>query len=197
MTLGPTALLRAYDDQLRTDAETPSALAVIRLGPLRLGTFDGGRGFVTYRDLGGASADVIRSWVGEAVEHYSAMPGVTRVEWKTRGHDVAPGLHESLLERGFVPQAVESVMLGPATALVADVPVPPGVMLRRITEPDDVRAMEEMAGRVFGDSRSESDATAEALIRRLTLGAWMQLWVAEAEGRIVSCGRLEPVAGTD
>ena len=45
--------LDAYDRQLRTDAETPSAVAVTRLGPLRLVTFAGGRGFVTYRDLGG------------------------------------------------------------------------------------------------------------------------------------------------
>ncbi len=39
--------LDAYDRQLRTDAETPSAVAVTRLGPLRLVTFAGGRGFVT------------------------------------------------------------------------------------------------------------------------------------------------------
>jgi len=44
--------LEAYDRQLRTDAETPSAIAVQRLGPLRLVTFAGGRGFVTYQDLG-------------------------------------------------------------------------------------------------------------------------------------------------
>jgi hypothetical protein len=39
--------LQAYDDQLRTDAETPSAITVTALGPLRLVTFAGGRGFVT------------------------------------------------------------------------------------------------------------------------------------------------------
>jgi hypothetical protein len=37
--------LDAYDQQLRSDAETLSALAVTRLGPLRLVTFAGGRGF--------------------------------------------------------------------------------------------------------------------------------------------------------
>lgn len=39
--------LEAYDDQLRTDAETPSAIEVDGLGPLRLVTFAGGRGFAT------------------------------------------------------------------------------------------------------------------------------------------------------
>ena len=51
--------LEAYDRQLRTDAETPSAIAVQRLGPLRLVTFAGGRGFVTYQNLGGADAVTI------------------------------------------------------------------------------------------------------------------------------------------
>ena len=55
--------LDAYDRQLRTDAETPSAVAVARLGPLRLVTFAGGRGFVTYRDLGGADGAAIARWV--------------------------------------------------------------------------------------------------------------------------------------
>lgn len=64
-----TELLAAYDQQLRTDAETPSAVAVERLGPLRLVTFSGGRGFVTYRDLGGADAPRIAGWVAETVEY--------------------------------------------------------------------------------------------------------------------------------
>ena len=55
--------LEAYDRQLRTDAETPSAIAVERLGPLRLATFAGGQGFVTYQDLGGADAVTIAGWV--------------------------------------------------------------------------------------------------------------------------------------
>lgn len=36
-------LLDAYDTELRTDAETPSAVDVMPLGPLRLVTFPGGR----------------------------------------------------------------------------------------------------------------------------------------------------------
>src|SRR5262245_37095393 len=64
------SLLQAYDDQLRTDAETPGALSVDRLGPLRLVTFPGGRGFVTYRDLGGADADGIAGLVGRALDHF-------------------------------------------------------------------------------------------------------------------------------
>ena len=101
-------LLAAYDDQLRTDAETPSALSVTEHGPLRLVTFARGRGFVTYRDLDGADAAGIRDLVAAAVAHFTADPEVTRVEWKTRGHDRAPGLHEALA-RGRLRAARDGV----------------------------------------------------------------------------------------
>lgn len=187
-------LLQAYDDQLRTDAETPSAVSVTRHGSLRLVTFAGGRGFVTYRDLGGAAADEIARLVPEALAHYRADTEIERVEWKTRGHDHAPGLHEALVDNGFVPDEPESIMIGEAATLTAEVPLPEGVTLRRVTEEADVRAMSAMQDEAFGDSVSERMAA--ALLRRLALDDGMELWVAESEGRIVSAGRLEPVAGT-
>jgi GNAT superfamily N-acetyltransferase len=187
--------LLAYDQQLRTDAETPSAISVTRLGPLRLVTFAGGRGFVTYRDLGDADAETIRDLVGRALGHYRANPAIARVEWKTRGHDRAPGLHEALVANGFEPDEPESIMIGPARMLDVEVPLPAGVTLRRVTERADVRAMTAMQSVVFGDD--DPEVIAEALLYRLGLGDGMELWVAEADGQIVSAGRLEPVAGTD
>jgi hypothetical protein len=190
--------LAAYDDQLRTDAETPNAVAVTVLGPVRLVTFDGGRGFVTYRDLGGADADGVERLVTAAVAHYEADPGITRVEWKTRGHDRAPGLHESLLRHGFVEEEPESIMIGAAERLAVDVPLPDGIRLRRVTEERDVRAMSAMSARAFGDSEEEGQQTADALLRRLALDDGMELWVAETEDReVIAAGRLEPVAGTE
>ena len=115
--------LAAYDAQLRTDAETPSATAVERLGPLRLVTFAGGRGFVTYADLDGADASTLERWVGQALDHYARDPEIDRVEWKTRGHDHAPGLHESLIRFGFEPEETESIMIGRVDLLVADVEI--------------------------------------------------------------------------
>jgi ribosomal protein S18 acetylase RimI-like enzyme len=189
--------LAAYDDQLRTDAETPSAVSVTRLGPLRLVTFAGGRGFVTYRDLDGADADAIARLVEAALAHYESDPTVSRVEWKTRGHDHAPGLHQSLLAHGFVAEEPESIMIGEAKRLAVDVPLPDGVRLRQVSRPNDVRAMTAMSGEVFGDSEAEAAEMADALLRRLTLDDGMELWVAEADGQVVSAGRLEPVPGTD
>src|SRR6476661_5780974 len=126
-------LLMAYDQQLRTDAETPSAIAVEHLGPLRLVTFAAGSGFVTNQDLDGANALTIAQWVAEALAFYRSDPAIVRVEWKTRGHDHAPGLHRALLDNGFEPDEAESIMIGPANALTADVRLPAGVNLRPLS----------------------------------------------------------------
>lgn len=188
-------LLAAYDEQLRGEAETPSAISVTRHGPLRLVTFAAGRGFVTYRDLGGADASAVRQLVPEALAHFRDDPGIHRVEWKSRGHDRAPGLSEALLGAGFVPGEPESIMLGEARELVVDVQFPTGVTLRRVSEEEDVRAMSATADEAFGDPVSEE--MADALLARLARRDGMELWVAEAEGRIVSSARLEPVRGSD
>ena len=190
-----TRLLAAYDEQLRSDAETPSALSVLRHGPLRLVTFAGGRGFITYRDLGGADAGELRRLVAEALRHYRSDPAITRVEWKTRGHDRAPGLHDALLAAGFTPEEDEAIMLGDARALAVHVGLPDGVRLRRVTEEADVRAMTTMQAEVFGDGDPEAETA--ALLHRLSFRDGMELWVAEADGRVVGAGRLEPVLGTE
>lgn len=193
----PADLLRAYDEQLRTDAETPSALSVERLGPLRLVTFAGGRGFVTYRDLDGADAGRVAELVAGAVERLEADPAIREIEWKTRGHDAAPGLHEALLAYGFEPEEAESIMIGPLTAL-ADAPTPLGVTIRRVTDADAIRQASRAADRAFGEEPDERRAA--ALVARIAREAdrpdGMQMWAAEADGSIVCAGRLEPVAGT-
>ena len=188
-------LLAAYDTQLRTDAETPSAIRVDRLGPLRLVTFAGGRGFITYADLACADAATVLCWVTEALAYYREQPEITRVEWKTRGHDVAPGLHESLVQNGFAPDESESIMIGETRLLAVDVALPEGVSLRRVSSETDVRAMCVMESLAFGDD--DADEMTRALLHRLGLDDGMELWVAEADGQMISAGRLEPVAGTE
>jgi len=190
-----TTYLQAYDTQLRTDAETPGAVAVERLGPLRLVTFVGGRGFVTYRDLAGADAETIASWVRQVLDHYRSDPEIVRVEWKTRGHDHAPRLHQTLVDHGFHHQEPETILVGEAARLDVDVALPASVTLRRIDTEADVRAMSAMQDLAFGDP--VSTRMADAVLRRLERGDGMELWVAEAGGQVVGAGRLEPVGGSD
>ena len=189
------ALLRAYDEQLRTDAEMRGALAVTVLGSLWLGTFAGGQGFVSHRRLQGVGADQARAWVEQVLDHFRQDPATREVEWKTREHDDAAGLHDALVEHGFVPEEPESIMIGRTELLAVDVPLPEGVILRRITSEADVRAMSAMADTAFGDPISSDRA--DDVLRRLAAGDGTEVWVAEVDGAMVSAGRLEPVPDTD
>lgn len=190
----PTRLLAAYDGQLRTDAETAGAVSVTRDGPLLLAAFTGGRGLISYRNLGGADEHAIRTLVRRALDHFRADPTISHVEWKTRGHDHAPGLHEALVDGGFTRGEPESIMLGEAVALAVDVPLPEEVTLRRVADEKDVRAMCAMSAEAFGDPASDR---ADELLARLSRHDGLELWVAEAHGQMISAGRLEPVDGSD
>lgn len=194
--MSPTGqdLLRAYDEQLRTDAETPSAIRVERLGPLRLVTFAGGEGFVTYRDLGGADQPTIRSWVEQALARYR-RDGAWRVEWKTRGHDRAPGLNEALLDHGFVAAEQEAIMIGPARALAIEVPLPAGIVVERASTSTQIQAALIAQDEIFGEPLPP--AAHERLLERALAGDGVEIWLARAGDTVVSAGRLEPVAGTD
>jgi hypothetical protein len=187
-------LLAAYDAQLRTSAETAHALATHAHGPLRLAVFPGGRGFVSYADLGGADAGQIEMLIDAALEHFRGEDGITSVEWKTRGHDRAPGLYDALERRGFVAEETESIMIGEAVPLAQEVTPPDGILIRRALTKADVWAMEEMQGLVFEDPSWH--VRAETTFRRIQEDDGVELWIAESEGRVVSAGRVEPVAGT-
>lgn len=187
--------LDAYDSQLRTDPEVAHAVERSTYGPLHIAEFPGGHGFVTYADLGGADADGVTSLVEAVVRHFRGRPEVTAVEWKTRGHDRAPGLHEALIANGFVPEEPESIMIGEAALLAQDVAVPDGVEIRRVRTVDEVMATGRMQGVVFDDP--DWRPRAEAMIRRLEDDETIELWMAVADGAVISAGRLEPVAGTE
>lgn len=187
--------LDAYDTQLRTDPEITDALSATRQGPLHLATFDGGHGFITYADLGDVEAHDVEAMVDAALAHFVGQTDVMAVEWKTRGHDRTPGLHDALIVRGFVPEESESIMVGEARLLAQQVRIPEGVTIRQSRTDDDVLAAGEMQGRVFDDP--DWRPRAESLIDRLRADPSCELWIAVAEGTVISAGRLEPVADTE
>ncbi|PQZ96340.1 GNAT family N-acetyltransferase [Arthrobacter sp. MYb227] len=187
--------LRAYDEQLRTDAETPAALRMTRLGQLRLSTFAGGLGFVSYRDLSNTVSQGMSSLVTGAIEYFGTDPEISKILWKVRQHDMTPGLIEALLQQGFSPGAQESIMVGQLEGLCTNVPEPEDVTLRKVTSEEDVRAACAMADEAFGEPTDLR--TADAMLERLARKDGMELWVAETDGKIVGCGRLEPVPDSD
>ena len=187
-------LLAAYDDELRTDAEISNAIKVRALGPLLMATFSRGRGFITYRDLGGADSETIRSFVLEALEHFRADSSVESVEWKTRAHDVAPDLDRILTDNGFIAGEAESIMIGEAKRLAVDVELPQGVSLRKIESDEDIYRMAKMQAEVFGDA--DFEPMAKSLIEQLARKEGLELWAAEFNNEIISAGRIDPVKGT-
>jgi GNAT superfamily N-acetyltransferase len=190
----PAELLAAYDRDLRGEMETAGAVRVDRLGPLWIARYPAGRGFIAYRDLEGASAAEVDRLVGSARDLLRDDPEVVQFEWKTRGHDDIPGLTDALIRHGFVPGDVESIMIGRAEALAVDVALPDGVTLRRVTSDADLRAAVVMQNRVFDEPHM--DDYADELISKQAAGIDFELWVAEADGEIVSAGQLVPVPGT-
>lgn len=193
-------LLTAYDDQLRERGELPPDVPHERHGPVLWVHFPR-RGFVTYRDLGGLRGEALDAVVAATVAHFRDHTSLDHVEWKTRGHDEPDDLGSRLEAHGFVPEEVETVMVGEAAGLAVDVPLPEGVVVRRAGEgggdgvdhlEDDVRRLLAMQESVFG--RGHGPRLEDVL--RVARSGEEEYWLAEADGAVVSGGRLSPVPGT-
>lgn len=184
-----SVLLTEYDAQLSTEAEMHGAVQVRRSGPLWIASFGREDLFVTYRELDDPAARV-----SDVADLLAEEGSIRHAEWKTRTHDDAPGLEDALSAAGFVPEKAESVMLGEATALIGTDP-PPGVTVRQLTAPEDMRAALEMQDRVFGGA-PRADSMLSSILRQQADGKPVELWAAEVDGRIVSAGRIDPIAAT-
>lgn len=189
--------LAAYDARLRVEGELVGAESVAWHGPLAWALFEG-RGFVTYRDLGGAEGPALDALVAATVAHFRDDTDVPRFEWKTRGHDLPADLGDRLVAHGLVPEEVETVMIGEASALAGEVAVPDEVTVRRAGDGADLvgdvtRAM-AMQDEVFGQGSGSSPERLAADL--LASPDTKELWLAEVVGDVVSAGRLEVVPGT-
>lgn len=215
-------LRRRYDEQLRREAEVTHALEVVEHGPLLWSVFPGGRGFVTYRDLGGLEGADLDRLIAETVAHFRDDPSVIRFEWKTRGHDLSSDLPDRLVANGILPEDVETVMIGRADAVAAPVDLPPGFVVREAGSTGDlegdVTRLTALQHEAFGSDAGPSVEETLAAVRG-SAGA-VRLWLAETVGAgsagagggssaaavasdpdgapatVVSGGRLEIVPGT-
>ncbi len=187
-------LLAAYDAQLRGIAEMAGASSWDRCGPLWRAVSRRG-GFVSYESLDGVGeVDVL---IAKTVDHFAAMRQVEEFEWKTRGHDRPADLGMRLESQGLVPDEVETVMVGEATNLDRDVELPAGLSVHRIHPLADrenvIGQAVAMQREVFGSGPSAVDVI-ERLDRQQGLE---EFWVAQADGEVVTAGRLTRVADTE
>jgi hypothetical protein len=189
-------LLRAHDEDLRTDSEVDRATDVTRIGPLWLGRY-AERGFVSYRDLDGAAGTELDDLIRAAIEHFAADPGLVSFEWKTRGHDAPADLDYHLVAAGFVAADPETVMIGESAVLAGMAGELSGVVIRRAGDTGDlggdVRAIGVLHRDVFGPDSPDMDQQLLAAIAADPTGN--ELWLAEAGGHVVSAGRLVRVRG--
>lgn len=185
----PAELLRAYDAQLRGEAEVAAADGHERVGPLWR-TRWGDDGFVTYESLAGHDLEAL---VRQSVAHFRDATDVASFEWKTRGHDDLPGLHDVLLAHGFVAEELETVMVGEAAALAVEVPLADGLVVRRVEDAATYAEVTALQPEVFGSDAGD-------LAERVARGEGrIEVWAAfdeAAGGRMVSAGRVEVVPGT-
>ncbi|WP_326845061.1 GNAT family N-acetyltransferase [Microbacterium gorillae] len=86
-------------------------------------------------------------------------------------------------------------MIGEAAGLMG-VRAPDGVLIRRLTDEADMLAAARMADEVFGGP-GIAETLAHDLARRIAAGDPLEMWAAEADGHIVSAGRIDPIPGTD
>ena len=193
------ALLAAYDAQLRGAAEVQGSLHWDRSGPLWRAR-DRREGFVSYESLEEVGApDAVDALIAETVAYFAGQPEVEEFEWKTRGHDWPADLDQRLRAHGLEPDEVETVMVGEAEKLAVDVDLPDELTVRRVDDLPEpqretvIREATEMQHDVFGSGPSGD----QVLDRLERMGDAETFWVAEADGKVVSAGRLNRVAGTE
>ncbi|MFC0626928.1 GNAT family N-acetyltransferase [Kribbella deserti] len=187
-------LLAAYDEQLR-DGEPTGDVVQTTDGPLVRVEYPR-RGFIGCRTLGGLEGADLDALIARQVEFFRerGLP----VEWKTRGHDLPADLPDRLIAAGFVPEEQETVMIGESQAVadrLADVVLPDAVTIRRVTERDDLDRIAAMESEVWAD---DWGWLAEDLDSRINADPEaMDVYVAEADGRVVSAAWAVHREGTD
>jgi GNAT superfamily N-acetyltransferase len=142
------ALLAAYDAQMRMPPGTvPPGVTYESDGPIvRIVGSHVGR-IRAPRDVGATGAELERL-IARQRDYFQARG--QGVEWKLRAHDLPAELPERLVAAGFTPQAPSTVLLGFAEEVAAVPVLPDGVVLRRVSEAEDLRRIADHQTEVWG-----------------------------------------------
>ena len=192
MELDPVALREAYDARLRTYIPAlPAGATVDTDGPLTRVT--DGDGFVTYASVAGLDSGELDALIARTRDFYAAR-GMA-VEWKLHGHDEPADLPERLAAAGFVPDEVETVLIGLAAPLADPAPpLPDGVRLREVTERPDLDRIEDLKVAVWGGDRAGLAAMLEGELAADPSA--LTVVVAEGGGEVVCAAWVRYVPGT-
>jgi GNAT superfamily N-acetyltransferase len=175
------ALLAAYDAQMRMPLGTvPSGVTHEYDGQLlRIVGEHMGR-IRAPRDVGVTGAELDRL-IARQRDYFQARG--QGVEWKLRSHDRPTDLPERLVAAGFVPGEPATVLLGLAEEAVAEPVLPDGVVLRRVSEAEDLRRIADQQTEVWGFDCSWVAADLSARVSADP--GQITILVAEAGARLV------------
>jgi GNAT superfamily N-acetyltransferase len=188
-------LLSAYDAQLRdlVPDPLPAGMIVERDGPILRFLHLGGRGFVTYRDLGGLEGAELDQLIARQVRLFAERG--SRFEWKLRGHDRPADLPERLRAAGLVPEDEETIEIAPVSLVAGPPRLPEGVALREAAGRRDLERIEAMEKTVFGTDHGPLADVLEA--ERDADPDGITIVLAEAGEAVVCAGWIRFEGGTD
>lgn len=184
-TMTPSALLAAYDAQLRgvDVGPLPEGVDVVRDGPLLRFTGLASGGFIEYRDLEGIEGASLDELIARQVRVFAERG--ESFEWKTRAHDLPSDLPRRLRSAGFVAEETETVVIARVSGVVAAPALPQGVVLREVTERSDFERIAARSAAIWHDDRDAWLADSLEAEHRVDPEA-LTVVVAEA-GAIVVC----------
>ncbi|MFC7533274.1 GNAT family N-acetyltransferase [Actinoplanes sp. GCM10030250] len=187
------ALLAVYDAQIRMPTgAVPSGVTHEHDGPLlRIVGEHVGR-IRPPRDVGVTGAELDRL-IARQRDYFKARG--QGVEWKVRAHDLPTDLPERLIAAGFVPESPSSVLVGFADEVAAEPVLPDGVLLRQVSEAEDLRRIADLQTEVFGVDVSWA---ADHLLAHVSADpGQITILVAEADERVLCTAWSIYSPGTD
>ena len=186
------AVLAAFDEQIRRHPEPDAPDARVEHDDGVIRRVAGGDGWngVIWSDLDRPAADAV---IAAQISRFAELG--RRWEWKHYSHDQPPDLPDRLLAAGFTREPAEALLVAEIAGLALDVPPPPGVELRAVTDREGVEALVAVLDEVFGEDHADlGDALLAALARRPDTVAAVVAFAAETP---VAAGRVEFRSGTD
>jgi GNAT superfamily N-acetyltransferase len=187
-------LLELYDAQLRAHVadRLPEGAVVERDGPLVRTLGFGPQGWVEYHDLGNPSEAELDRLIATQIARFAERN--EPFEWKLHTHDRPAFLAERLTAAGFVAEELETVVIAETAALASADPTPAGIELREVSKRIDLERIVTMEAAVWGHDASWADALEQ---ERAADPAGLTIFVAEADGVVVSAGWVRFPSGTD
>jgi ribosomal protein S18 acetylase RimI-like enzyme len=186
------AVLAAFDEQLRRHP-APDALdgqVEYDHGVVRIVGAGDAWAAVIWCDLDHESADAV---IAAQVRRFAQLHRPW--EWKHYSYDQPPDLPDRLLAAGFTPEPAEALLVAEVADLPLEVPPPPGVEVRAVTDEHGVEALVSVHDQVFGEDHSAvGSALLAALARQPSTAAAV---VAFAGRTPIAAGRVEFHHGSD